>query len=72
MRKSGGRWLLGAFQLARFPLVLDRSLAQAQRKEGVVGRVGLQSGDARELFIIDGVANLVHSGTDIMTVSQNA
>ena len=62
--------LLGALQLARLLFVPDCSLAQAAREDGIVGRIRLQPRDARELFIIDGVANLVHSGTVITKPSQ--
>lgn len=64
--------LLGALQLARLLLMLDRRLAQAAREEGIVGRVRFQPRDARQLLEIDGVANLVHSGTVITTASQKA
>ena len=62
--------LLGALELARLLLVPDRRLAQATREKGIVARIRFQPRDARELLIIDGVANLVHSGAIITTLSQ--
>lgn len=45
---------------ARRSFMPYRRFAEPQRKERVGGGVGLQPGDARELLIINGVANLVH------------
>lgn len=70
-RWSLGR-LLGTLQLACFLLMLDRGFAQATREEGIVGCIRFQPRDARQLLEIYGVANLVHSGTVITTVSQKA
>lgn len=64
--------LLGALQLARLLLVLDRGFAQATREKGIVGRIRFQPRDARQLLEINGVANLVHSGTVITPASQKA
>lgn len=47
-------------KLACLAFVLDRGLAQASGEVGIVARVGLRSGHAGELLVIDRVTNYFH------------
>lgn len=42
------------------PLVPDCGFAKAKLQKRIVAGIGLQSGDTRQLFIINGVTNRLH------------